>query len=355
MNKTVAIDARLIGGTATGDSTYWTGLLHGFAEVAPEDSLLFISNVEKPSGIPWKSAWRWLRVPAKSSRWWSLVSFPLAARRAGAAAIHVQYNLSPLVRQGGITTIHDVSFFIGPEWFGAKDRLLLQRFVPAAVRRSASVIAVSETCRKEIEHFIPAARGKTLVTPEAAAPWIKPMEKDAAKSRVSQIVGSAEPYLFTLGTAWARKNQALAVETVELCPTSPRLYLGGKRDEGEAETARVRRLGYVEQADLSAFFSGAEAHILPSLHEGFGLTVLEAFSCGCPVLCGSGGALPEVSGGAATVVPTYEPRAWADALQTMLSSNLDELRERGRLRAAEFSWAATASLTRQVYEAVVNP
>ncbi|MHB8635249.1 MAG: glycosyltransferase family 4 protein [Fimbriimonadaceae bacterium] len=355
MTKTVAIDARLVGGTSTGDSTYWTGLLHGLAATTSDEALLFISNKEKPPDIPWNSRWRWLHIPARSNRWWSLVAFPLAARKARAAAVHVQYNLSPLVRHGGVTTIHDVSFFIGADWFGAKDRFLLQRFVPAAVRRSKRVIAVSETCRNEIERFIPAARGKTVVTPEAAAPWIEPMDRRAAQARVAELVGVREPYLFTLGTAWARKNQALAIEAVKLCPSAPRLYIGGKAGDEDTIGNRIRRIGYVNQSELSAFYSGAEAHILPSLHEGFGITVLEAFACGCPVLCGSGGALPEVSGGAATIVPSYDAEAWADALRNMLSSNLDALRERGRRRAAEFSWAATARLTRQVYTAVVNP
>lgn len=355
MNKTIAIDARLVGGTATGDSTYWTGLVHGFADVCPQANLLFISNVARPPEIPWKPAWRWLTIPARSGRWWSLVTFPLAARRARAGAVHVQYNLSPLVRRNGITTIHDVSFFIGPEWFGTKDRLLLRRFVPAAARRSVRVIAVSETCRREIEEHIPAARGKTVVTPEAAAPWIHPLPRQTAQARVAELVGSDEPYLFTLGTSWARKNHALAVACVERVPTAPRLFVGGKPRATDAESDCVRRLGYVDQKDLSALYSGAEVFLLPSLHEGFGLTLLEALTCGCPVVCGSGGALPEVAGDAAVVVSSYEPEAWADALQGMLSSNLDPLRERGRKRAAAFSWAATARLTCQVYEAVVNP
>ncbi len=353
MKKSIAIDARLVGGTSTGDSTYWTGLLHGFAKLASEDSLLFISNTAKPSGIPWKSNWRWLTAPARSGRWWSLVTFPLAARRAGAGAIHVQYNLSPLARRG-ITTIHDVSFFIGPQWFGAKDRLLLQRFVPASARRSTRVIAVSETCRREIEQYIPAAKGKTVVTPEAAAPWVQPMDPAQAKAHIAGLAGTDEPYLFTLGTSWARKNQRLAEQAVNLAASTPKLYVGGKPSAGDSDSARVRRLGYVNQGDLSALYSAAEAFILPSLHEGFGLTLLEAFACGCPVLCGTGGALPEVAADAATIVPSYEPEAWAKALESMLSSNLDALRARGRKRAAEFSWATTASLTRQVYEAVVN-
>ena len=353
MNKPVAIDARLIGGSSTGDSTYWTGLVHGLAEVAPSDPLVFISNTDKPKEIPWSESWQWRKVTARSSRWWSLVAFPLAARKAGAKAIHTQYNLSPLVRKGGVTTIHDVSFFIGPEWFGQKDRMLLQRFVPSSVKRSAKVIAVSNTCRTEIEKYIPAAKGKTVVTLEAAAPWIKPMSRAEAKWRVAEIVGVDEPYFFTLGTSWARKNQALAIEAVERLEGGPILYLGGK-GESSLNPKRVRKLGYVDQSDLSALYGGAEAYILPSLHEGFGLTVLEAFVCGCPVLCGAGGALPEVAGGAAIIANNYEPKTWMDALQGMLSSNLDDLRERGRLRATEFSWAETARQTRQVYEDVVN-
>lgn len=354
MKKTIAIDARLIGGTSTGDSTYWTGLLHGFAEVAADDDLLFISNNERPAGIPWKSSWRWLNVPSKSSRWWSLVSFPLAARSAKAGAVHVQYNLSPLVRRIGITTIHDVSFFIGPQWFGAKDRLLLQRFVPAAAQRSAKVIAVSETCRREVEHYIPSARGKVVVTPEAAAPWIEPMDRAEARSRVTALTGTDEPYLFTLGTSWARKNQALAVEIAEAWADGPKLFLGGKGRADEAPSERVLRLGYVSQADLSAFYSAAVAHVLPSLHEGFGLTVLEAMTCGCPVICGNGGALPEVAGDAGFVMSDYSAATWVSAMRSKLSGNLEPVREAGRARAAEFSWATTARLTREVYESVVN-
>jgi glycosyltransferase involved in cell wall biosynthesis len=354
MKKPIAIDARLIGGSSTGDSTYWTGLLHGLAAIAPDDPLVFLSNAEKPKEIPWGAGWQWKNIPARSGRWWSLVAFPLAARRANAGAVHTQYNLSPLVRRGGITTIHDVSFFIGPEWFSQKDRLLLQRFVPASVKRSSRVIAVSNTCRDEIVKFIPAAKGKTVVTLEAAAPWIKPMARAEAKWRVAELVGVDEPYVFTLGTSWARKNQALAVSTIDAMRGGPRLYLGGKGDVAGRTSDRIQRLGYVDQESLSALYSGAEAHLLPSLHEGFGLTILEALTCGCPVLCGSGGALPEIAGDVCKIVPTYAVPDWANALESLLSSNLDDLRERGRLHASKFSWTETARLTRQVYEDVVN-
>jgi glycosyltransferase involved in cell wall biosynthesis len=350
----VAVDARLVGGSSTGDSTYWTGLLHGLAQLAPEGTLLFLSNTEKPAGIPWNANWQWITAPARSQRLWSLVTFPRLARKLGAQAVHTQYNLSPLVLRGGITTIHDVSFFVGPEWFGAKDRLLLQRFVPASARRSAKVITVSETSRREIEHFIPAALGKVAVTPLAAPPWITRVDRDAARKRVAELVGVSERYALTIGTDWPRKNQALAIDAVRLGPPDLKLYLVGKSSAPTGEDSRIRRLGYVAQDDLSALYSAADLLIFPSLHEGFGLPLLEAFTCGCPVLCGPGGALPETAGGAARIVSSYEPQAWAGALDEMDSSNLDGLREAGFKRVQEFSWIETARQTMKIYREVAE-
>jgi glycosyltransferase involved in cell wall biosynthesis len=350
----VAIDARLIGGTSTGDSTYWTGLLHGLAHEAPNETLLFISNTEKPPGIPWSEKWRWITAPARSQRVWSLITFPRVATRNRAQVVHTQYNLSPLVRRGGITTIHDVSFFIGPQWFGPKDRLLLQRFVPSSARRSARVITVSDSSRAEIERFIPVAKGKVSVTPLATPPWVEKMDRTGARRVVNKLVGVEERFVLTIGTDWPRKNQTLAVEAVNRLPEDSdlKLYLVGKSPAPTGENARIRRLGYVPQSDLAALYSAAEALVFPSLHEGFGLPILEAFTCGCPVLCGAGGAMPETAAYAARIVHNYEPQTWADALQDMVSSNLDALREAGFMRAAEFSWLETARLTLQVYREV---
>ncbi|MFX8836684.1 hypothetical protein ABTM80_18935, partial [Acinetobacter baumannii] len=90
---------------------------------------VLISNTPAPASVPqtWKNAW--LTVPG-GSRWWSLVRFPLVARQLRAGVVHTQYNVSPLVRNG-VTTVHDVSFFVGPEWFKPLDRFLLQTQVPA--------------------------------------------------------------------------------------------------------------------------------------------------------------------------------------------------------------------------------
>ncbi|MBV6458734.1 MAG: D-inositol-3-phosphate glycosyltransferase [Fimbriimonadaceae bacterium] len=295
----------------------------------------------------------------RQRRWWSLYQFPLAARRLGASVAHGQYNLSPLLGRKGVTTVHDVSFFIGPQWFTPKDRLILQKFVPRTVARSAKVITVSETSRKEIEHYIPAALGKTQVTPLALNPAIHPVQRESGLRQVAADFELAEPYLLTVSTRWPRKNMALAVDAVvHLGEDFPGpLVVTGKPGWGEErEHPKVRRLGYVTDEQLASLYAGATLYLAPSRHEGFGLPLLEAFASGCPVLCSSGGALPEVAGDAAYVEPSWQAEDWSATIASLVgdSSKLDAMRERGLERVRCFSWGCTASLTLDIYREVAG-
>lgn len=355
----VALDVRLIDRSSTGDSTYWFGLLHGLCRIEHGFDLLLFSNAPQPARIPLPSQATWIRVPARSDRWWSWALFPLAARRARAAALHTQYSLSPIAKGFGVTTVHDVSFFVEPSWFRAKDRMLLRTLVPLAARWSKRVITVSETSKAEIERFVPAARGKVRVTPNAPHPHLAPLDRSTAKGLVADEFGIEEPYLLTVGTRWPRKNLSLATKAVEMLPKdfSHRLVLTGKPGWGKEEIGpRCKPVGYVSLPQLSALYSAAELYLAPSRYEGFGITIVEAFLCGCPVLCSSGGAQAEVAGSAAWVMRSWDPCDWAEAILGLLrdSSKLERMRTEGRRRAAEFSWEEAARRTCEVYREVVS-
>jgi glycosyltransferase involved in cell wall biosynthesis len=352
----VALDARLLTEQATGDTSYWRGLVSGLSQFDPGLRFLLCSNAPRPDWIPERPHFRWEVVPGRG-RWWSLSSFPRAAEAHGAAAVHTQYNISPLVRNG-ITTVHDVSFFVGPEWFGLRDRTVLRTMVPRSVKRAARVITVSETSKSEIETYIPAAVGKVRVTYNALGDNIKPMPEDEARAEVKRL-GIVGPYVMTVGTRWPRKNMALAIEAVALLPEpSPyKLVVTGKPGWGpEVGNARTVFPGYVSDRELTALYQCAALYVAPSRHEGFGIPLLEAWACGCPVLCSTGGALPEVAGDAAEVVEGWEPRAWSRAIAGLLadSSKLERLRERGRERLRQFSWLETAKKTVEVYREVTG-
>lgn len=344
----VAIDARLIGGTSTGDSTYWTCFLEAFVELYPDVELVCISNRERPKNVPYLEKISWTVVPAKSSRWWSMVTLPLAARKLGANILHGQYGISPLAKNG-VSTVHDVSFMVKPSWFSRRDHALLKTGVGMAARFAKRLITVSETSKKEIVRFFPSASEKTRVAYNACPPWIQPVE---AGTRLVGL-GVETPYVLTVGTNWARKNMKLAFDAT--AEAGVRLVVTGKQG-AELKGGHVVPTGYVDTDTLSALYSSATMYLAPSFHEGFGIPLLEAMRCECPVLCGPGGAMPEVADAAAFILPDYDIATWAKAIGKLMNdpSKLNELSRKGKGREAEFSWARSAQAHYEVYREVMK-
>ncbi len=357
MTLKIALDARLLTTSNTGDTQYWRGLLRGLLAQEGDFLLLLFSNMPRPKFIPDDPRFEWVEVGSIHPRVWSLVSFPLAARRAGAHVIHGQYNLSPLCGSRSISTIHDVSFFVNPGWFKPKDRILLQTQIPQTVRRVARVITVSETSRREIEEYIPAARGKVCVTYNALGENIQPRPRPLALTQVQDEFGLTTPFFMTTGTQWPRKNMQLAIDMANRWPAKlpHKFVICGKAGWGAlGQNERVLFPGYVSDDHLSALLCAADAYICPSLHEGFGIPLLEAWACKTPVICGGGGGLSEVAGDAALVMPNYDPQAWVEGLCGLLadSGKLEAFRVAGTVRLSRFDWNVTATKTLAAYREV---
>jgi len=130
-----------------------------------------------------------------------------------------------------------------------------------------------------------------------------------------------------------------------------KLVITGKQS-AELTGSNIISTGYVDTDRLSALYSGAKLYLAPSLHEGFGITLLEAMRCGAPVICGPGGAMPEVAGTAAFVMPDYDSETWAKAIGKLTNdpSKLLELRTKGFEREKEFTWAGSAKAHYDVYK-----
>ncbi len=353
----VAIDATLAGTQNTGDSAYWRGLIFGLATLSTDAEFLLITNgnVDLPTDLP--SNMLTLALPKASPRLYSLWHFPRAAHRFGADVIHSQYNLSPLVRDIGVTTIHDVSFFIEPRWFKWKDRVMLKWGIPSTIRRAAAVLTVSETSRNEIIEFVPEAAEKVTVTPNSLDPNFVVPSLEAAQQSVAELYGLRNPYVLTIGSIWPRKNVQLAAEAVALAGDGLEIAIVGQHHAGELpEHPSVRLLGYVPDHHLGALYRAAVATVIPSFHEGFGIPVLESWAAWTPVICSTGGALPEIAGDAAIVVPDWDPKTWASAINDLRndSSKVALLRTRGRQRLKLFSWKETAWRTLAVYSEVAQ-
>ncbi len=380
----IGIDARTLSGRYTGDRTYWRGLIGGLAAIDPVNEYVLYTRRplegDPPPGLGPNFIWRQIESPSNDALW-MLMGWPRALKADEIEVAHTQYNI-PLLGAPCpvVTTVHDVSFRVHPDLFLAKDRWILNALVPRSMRQAASVIAVSESTRRDILRFYPKVpKDNVRVVLEAADARFRPPEggQETARTMANKRLGLDDrPYLLAVGVLQPRKNLTLLLDAFALLklglkiegnPPPHRLVIAGKRgwlDDTDAQLAAlpeevtrdIALAGYVADDDLPTLYGGADALCYPSRYEGFGLPPLEAMACGCPVLCSRASSLPEVVGDAGILLPPDDSDAWARALGKLLSAPpiLARWRARGPERAALFSWEKAARETLEVYKECVK-
>ena len=273
---------------------------------------------------------------------WEQLALPLRARRLGARLVLSPANLAPLGWPGNVVVIHDAVVLTHPEWFSSMYAAWHRRALPAVARRARRVITVSRFSRDELA----AATGVVAeVVPGGVDERFAP-EADATAAR--RALGLAGRYVLCVAGEGERKNlAALGSVARALRAVGVDVVLAGSRRAHHGERAEldgVRRLGYVSDALLPGLYAGAEAFVLPSRHEGFGLSCLEAMACGTPVVATAAGALPETCGDAAVLVAPDDAPALAGAVSDVVGDGAvaARLAASGRQRAAGFSWGETA-------------
>jgi glycosyltransferase involved in cell wall biosynthesis len=254
---------------------------------------------------------------------WEQVGLPRALWRRSAALVHAPNCFLPLARPcPGVVTIHDLAFEAFPGDFAPRTRWKYATFTPRSARSAERVIVPSHATADDLVARYGIPRSKLRLVPYAPA----------------LPLGSLEPertgHLLAVGDVRAKKNLGVAVEAARLLGRD--LVVAGVGSS----------LGYVDDARLDALMRGAACLVHPSLYEGFGLVLLEAMVRGTPVACADATSLPETAGGAGELFDPLDPRSCADAIERAIAAGGD----RGRARAAEFSWERTAALTREVYE-----
>jgi glycosyltransferase involved in cell wall biosynthesis len=368
----IGIDGRALTGRYTGDRTYWLNLLREYAASSSgkrsKDQFVVYSRLPLPKeALPESSSISSHVIPASNDRLWTMMAFPRALREDGVDLAHTQYTTPLRSPCPVVTTVHDISFRLYPEWFPRKHRLLLNLTVPASMRRARRVITDSESSRRDILRVYRLDPDRVKSIPLAASPDFEPQPKAESQSVVNRKYGFDGPYVLSVSVLQPRKNLPLLLEAFAIARKRQglphKLVLTGKRGWGYESLHRIAcRLcltealvltDYVPDEDLPMLYSGADATAYPSLYEGFGLPPIESMACGTPTLVSDAPCMPEVAGEGAWVLPVIDAHAWADALGRILTDTKlsDEWRKKALARAAEFSWSRTARDTRAVYEA----
>lgn len=315
-------------------------------------------------GAEWRAI-RWIS-GRLAQACWKRFGAPAYDRLAGPADVyHFPNFIRPPLRRGrSVVTIHDVSFERYPEFAEARNLAYLRRHIRRTVREADHIITDSRFSAAEIEALldVPGAR----ITPIHLG--VEPAFAPAPAARVAALrarLGLDRPYLLTVGTVEPRKNLPFLIEAFEaLKDFDGLLVIAGmpgwkcapiiERWQRSSRAAAIRHVAYVPDADLPALYTGAQAFVLASHYEGFGLPPLEAMACGIPVVSSTGGSLGEILGGAALRLDDFDVERWTDALRQAIGGS--DVRRRliaeGPRHAAGFSWAETARRTWQVYRSV---
>lgn len=281
--------------------------------------------------------------------------FVLPCRAFGYGLIYSPANLAPLACARNAVVIHDVAALRHPDAYSRPYVAYQRALLPRLARRARLLITVSEFSRRELVEVL-GARPESI---EVVPPGVDERFSgglDPAPAR--EAYGLDGPYVLTVGTVSARKNLealervagALGKRGIEL------VAAGSERGYLRPASVPLRRLGYVPDSVLPALYAGAQAVVIPSRYEGFGLPCLEAMACGVPVVCSSHGALPETCGQAALVADPDDGEAFAEAVVAAAEDEpvRTRLAQAGPERAALFSWTRTAELTDRALSRVLG-
>jgi glycosyltransferase involved in cell wall biosynthesis len=275
---------------------------------------------------------------------WEQLVLPVAARRCRAAAIYNPANLAPLAWPRNVVQIHDAVALRHPEWYSQPYVSWQRRVLPRVARAAQVVLTVSEFARAELIEFLGIPGRRIRVVPGGVDQRFNPsVDPEPLRRRL----GLERPYVLAVGDRGPRKNlDALRPAIGLLRKEGMELVIagGGRGHQLGSALPGARDLGYVSDDDLPALYAGARAFAQPSLHEGFGLTVLEAMAAGVPVIASSRGALPEVVTGAGLLA---DPDDWGLFAAAVVRAATDEpersrLREAGRRVASRYTWDRAA-------------
>jgi len=372
----IGIDTRDLNIARTGARTYLEEILAAFPRVAPEHEFVHL----QPARYRSLDAGIFRKICGHVSyTWWKQVALPVQAHHFNCDLVFCTDYTVPLFPWGAkvVPVFHDATFWANPTHYNRLWRILLRILTLPAARKAPAVVTVSEFSCAEIARYTSIPSAKIYVV--ANAPKSLACEK-LSSARIHQVlkdhgIDPGTPFALYIGVLEKRKNLTRLVKAfsqfLTKAQTPYHLVLvgqpGPKQNLDDSSLIRetiehlglgdkVLLVGYVADKDLSAFYQGAEFLVFPSLYEGFGIPILEAFTNGLPVAAANATAIPEVVGNAALL---FDPLNVGAISQAMLRLERDadfrrKLVHRGYQRVARYSWDKTARKLVDLFEHICD-
>ena len=307
-------------------------------------------------------------VPSRAA--WMQTALPAALARSDLDICHYTNYAAPVLsRVPSVVTLHDMSLITNPEQHPRKRVVILRSVMRLVARRARAVACPTQSARREAIDVLGLDPDRVQVISGSVSPLFRPLPERSTIDAALAKYGLMPGYLLFVGTIEPRKNLlrlARAFATLRREGADAQLVICGRWGWKSRDLLpAIGRLGIADAVvftrfapddDLVALLNGATAFVYPSLYEGFGLPIVEAFACGTPVVTSDRGAMAEVAGGAALLADPASDESLTDALRRALSDGAerDRLRAAGLARAADFNRSNAARQAVAVYEAALG-
>jgi glycosyltransferase involved in cell wall biosynthesis len=285
--------------------------------------------------------------------------------------LFVPAHTLPLIRRPNlktVITVHDLGSEYLPKTHQLKQRLYLGLMQKFQLKGATKLIAVSKATKDDLINRLEIGPEKINVIYEGFDQSLfKPVKSDVLVDSLKEFDLKIKDYFLFVGTIQPRKNLERLIKAYDQSygqtPNGPKLVLAGSKGWLSDEIYKLRDsfnlqkkvlfLGRVEDSRLPALYSGAIGLVFPSLFEGFGLPILEAFACDCPVICSNIPSLREVAQNSAILIDPEDTKSISAEMNQLLN---DQVREsyikKGQLRLRDFSWEKCARETLAVIASI---
>ncbi|PYK38521.1 MAG: hypothetical protein DME49_07395 [Verrucomicrobia bacterium] len=364
----VAIDARYVREKPSGIGAYVHALVDRLPDLAHSDHFLFWAHPLAPRPLSRAANTSAVTIRAGPTAPWTVIWPQCYASFTNVDVFHSPHNTMPRgLPCASVVTVHDVMAIERPDLhLQGLERVVksvyFRQAIWRALRQATRLVAQSKATADRICMLLPEAAARLTVIWSASDACFRPPEDLAvAKERAACLSGAESPYLLVIGSNTPSKRHDLAIAAfANAVPRPWRLVLVQSRKARDGLVGLANRLHVADRIvwldtiareDLVTLIQAAGGLIQPSIYEGFGLPVLEAMACGCPVVASDIAPLREITASTAVLFPAGDFDALARALRDFVRSSglRQSLGEQGLSRAQDFSWDHCARETLKVY------
>jgi glycosyltransferase involved in cell wall biosynthesis len=348
----LSINARFLTQPQTGVQRYSFEMLNALDEILePGQAVAYC-----PSGFNINVSWK--NIHLKEGGWfkgnlWEQIDLPWLSR---GTMLFSPANIGPFFQKHQVVTIHDASVFTQPKSYTWSFRLKYTNIYRRMATVADHIITTSEFSKCELQYWLKLMPEQISVIYEGREHFEMITADTSVRERL--LLGG-KPFFVVVGSNSLHKNLKVVLAANELLDKKRHeiVLVGGDFSRVFQSThlefaPNIKKVGYLSNQELKALYCDAAGLIFPSLYEGFGLPLVEAMTCSCPVICSDIPSSREVCGEAALFFDPKQPEDLANKLGMILNSPIliGELKERGELQSRNFSWMKTAQQTKQILE-----